>query len=55
VRSRLNIWIAALAALFLGIPLAEKAAASSSSDGGAIAETAIGLAEAIVDAAMQAS
>lgn len=54
MRSRMNMWVGALAALFLGIPLVEKASASSG-DAGAITDSALSLVKAIVDASMQAS
>lgn len=55
MRSRLNVWVGALAALFLGIPLAGKAAAGSSDDAADIVDSALSLTMAIVDASMQAS
>ncbi len=48
MKSKMKLWVAGLAALLLGMPLAEEAAASSGWD---ITWSAFGLAASIADAA----
>ena len=56
MQSKLKVWVGAAAALFLGIPLSEKAFADSSFGGtGDIVQSALALAEAIVRVATEGS
>lgn len=56
MRSKLKVWVGATAALFLGIPLTEKAFAGSSFGSvGDIVQSALALAAAIVDVATEGS
>ncbi len=53
MRAKINLWTAALAAILVGLPLAERAAADDG--GGDIVFSALSLAAAITDAAVGAS